>query len=304
VSRRAVVQADGGAGDKALVVLVSFVWAINWIIAAIALRELSPWSLRFAATGIGAGTLFAAAVLSGQSLQVPRGEVFHIMVVGFFNVAALQVLSGFAQLSGATSRAIIITYSMPIWATLLSFFVLGERLNALRWLAYALCIAGVAILISPLFVDTFPPFVIYSLGCALSWAFGTVYMKWMKSSVGPLVNAAWQLLFGFGFVAAGCLSFEGLPHLWPLRAETAWAVVFVGLFGVGLAQFLWWRIVGRLSPVTASIGSLLVPVIGVTASALVLDERPTGADIVGFIMIFAAAVFVLLPPSAKPQVAP
>ena len=41
------------------------------------------------------------------------------MVAGFFNVAAFQILSGFAQLSGATSRAIIITYSMPIWATLL-----------------------------------------------------------------------------------------------------------------------------------------------------------------------------------------
>lgn len=303
MSSRAASGGDGGAGDKALVVLVSLVWALNWIVAAIALRELSPWSLRFAATGIGAAALFTAALLSGQTLRIPRSEVLHVAIVGFFNVAALQVLSGFAQLSGATSRAIIITYSMPIWATLLSVLVLGERLNALRALAYILCIAGIAILISPLFGAGFPPFVIYSLGCALSWAFGTVYMKWMKSSIGALTNAAWQLLFGFGFVAVGCLGFEGLPHLWPLRAETAWAVAFVGLFGVGLAQFLWWRIIGRLSPITASIGSLLVPVIGVTASEIVLGERLTPADIVGFAMIFVAAACVLLPSNAKQRVA-
>ncbi len=60
-----------------------------------------------------------AAILTGHDLRVPRGEVRHVMVAGFFNVAAFQILSGFAQLSGATSRAIIITYSMPIWTTLL-----------------------------------------------------------------------------------------------------------------------------------------------------------------------------------------
>ena len=107
---------------KLLVLLLAFAWGFNWIAAAIALHEVSPWSLRFAGAGIGAATLFGAALLTGHSLKVPRGEHIHIMVAGFFNVAAFQILSAFAQLSGQTSRAIIITYSMPIWAT-----VLGRR---------------------------------------------------------------------------------------------------------------------------------------------------------------------------------
>ena len=81
--------------------------------------------------------------------------------------------------------------------------------------------------------------------------------------------------------------------------ETILAVLFVGLFGVGLAHFLWWSIVGRLPTVTASLGSLLVPVIGVTASAIVLGERLTVPDIVGFAMIFAAAACVLLQPNVR-----
>ena len=64
------------------------------------------------------------------------------MVAGFFNVAAFQILSAFAQLSGATSRAIIITYSMPIWTTMLSRLVLGEKLTPIRLVAFALCVAG------------------------------------------------------------------------------------------------------------------------------------------------------------------
>jgi drug/metabolite transporter (DMT)-like permease len=287
-------RANAAGTAKLLVMLLAFAWGFNWIAAAVALREVSPWSLRVAGSGIGACILFAAAFVTGQRLKVPRGEYVHIMVAGLLNVAGFQVFSGFAQLSGATSRAIIITYSMPIWTTMLSRFVLGERLNAVRMIAFGLCVAGLTILVWPLFSGGFPPFVFYSLACALSWAVATVYIKWAKVTVEPLANAAWQLLFGFFFIIAGSFAFEGYPHLWPLRTETIEAVLFVGLFGVGLAHFLWWSIVWRLPAITASIGSLLVPVIGVSASALMLGERLTVPDVIGFVMIFAAAACVLL----------
>jgi drug/metabolite transporter (DMT)-like permease len=292
-------KSDAAATAKLLVVLLAFAWGFNWIAAAVALREVSPWSLRFDGAGIGAATLFAAALLTGHDLRVPRGELRHVMVAGFFNVAAFQILSGFAQLSGATSRAIIITYSMPIWTTLLSALVLGEKLTRIRIIAFALCVAGLAVLLWPLFANGFPPFVFYSLGCALSWCIATVYIKWAKVKIEPLANAAWQLLFGFLFVAAGTFVFEGPPRLWPLGGETMLAILYVGLFGVGLAHFLWWSIIGRLPTITASLGSLLVPVIGVTASAVILGERLTAPDIVGFLLIFAAAACVLLQPNVK-----
>ncbi len=50
---------DAATTAKLLVVLLAFAWGFNWIAAAVALREVSPWSLRFAGAGIGAATLFA-----------------------------------------------------------------------------------------------------------------------------------------------------------------------------------------------------------------------------------------------------
>jgi drug/metabolite transporter (DMT)-like permease len=287
------------ATAKLLVVLLAFAWGFNWVAAAIALREVSPWSLRVAGSGIGAVTLFSAAVITGRNLRIPRGEYIHIMVAGLLNVATFQILSSFAQLSGATARVIIITYSMPIWTTVLSRLFLGERLNTVRWLAFMLCVVGLTILVWPLFAAGFPIFVFYSLGCAWSWAIATVYIKWAGVTVEPLANAAWQLVFGLGFITAGSFIVEGYPHLWPLHGETKMAVLFVGLFGVGLAHFLWWSIVGRLPTITASLGSLLVPVIGVSASAALLGEQFTVPDVVGFAMIFAAAACVLLQPDVR-----
>ncbi|HEY5166784.1 MAG TPA: EamA family transporter [Pseudolabrys sp.] len=292
-------KADVAGTAKLLVVLLAFAWGFNWIAAVVVLREVPPWSMRFAGSGIGAATLFAAAILTGHNLRVPRGEYVHIMVAGFCNVAAFQILSAFAQLSGATSRAVVITYSMPIWATMLGRIVLGERLNAIGMLAFGLCVAGLTTLCWPLFADGFPPSVFLSLGCALSWAFATVYMKWVKATIEPLANAAWQLLFGFLFITAGTFVFDGYPRLWPLHTNSLLGVVYIGVFGVGLAHFLWWAIIGRLPTITASIGALLVPVVGVIASTIFLGERPTVNDIIGFVLIFAAAACVLLQPNVK-----
>lgn len=284
---------------KLLVVLLAFAWGLNWIAAAVALREMSPWSLRVAGSGIGAVTLLGAAFISGQNLRVPRGEHIHIMIAGFFNVAAFQILSGFAQLSGATSRAIIITYSMPIWASALAWLILGDRLDRVRIIALALCIAGLGVLIWPLVGSGAPLGVFFAFGCAFGWALATVYLKWAKVDVDPLVNAAWQLAFGTALLAVGMFMFDGYPRIWPISNTSVVAILYIGIFGVGLAHFLWWTIVGKLPTITASIGSLLVPVVAIIASTIMLGERPTMTDIVGFASIFAAAACVLLQPGIK-----
>ena len=67
-------------------------------------------------------------------------------------------------------------------------------------------------------------------------------------------------------------------------------MIFAGLVGSGLAYFLWFGIVGRVPAMTASLGVLSAPVIGVISTAVLLGERPTVPDIVGYVLIFAASV--------------
>jgi len=288
-------------GAQALVVLLGFAWGFNWIAAAIALPDVRPWSLRFAGLSVGSAALFVAAWFSGRSLRIPKGQRLHIAIAGFFNVAAFNMLSLFAQMSGTTSRAIIVNYSMPIWTAAMAWVLLGERLDRVRGVALALCIVGLGILVWPLAAAGFPTSVLYALGSAWSWGLATVYLKWAKVNVDPLANAAWQLLFGWVLISAGMLVVDSYPHLFDLPTRAYLALIYIGVFGVGLAHYLWWTIVGKLSPVTASIGSLLVPVIGVGSSALVLGERLTLTDLIGFVLIFSAAACVLLRPVVPPQ---
>ncbi len=290
---------DGAAGAKLMVVAMGLAWGFNWVAARIILQALQPWAMRAVGIGLGTLTLFAAAYLCRVPLTIARKDRLKVVVAGFFNVAVFGVGSAYAQVYGTTSRAIVIAYSMPIWSALLARMVLKERLTAVKLLALGLCAAGLTILIEPLARTGFPFGALLALVCAWSWAAGTIYLKWAKIAAPTLAVAFWQLLFGWLMLAAGMLWFEGLPQLWPLPTNVALWLAYNGFIGMGLAYFLWFVIIGRLPAMTASLGSLLVPVVGVAGSALVLGERPSLTDAIGFALIFSAAASVLLQPNVK-----
>ena len=290
---------DAAGSAKLLVVVMGLGWGINWIAARIILEALPPWTMRTIGIGLGDLTLFVAAAIAGISLAVPRSERVKILIAGFFNVAVFGVGSAYAQVYGTTSRAIVIAYSMPIWSALLAHFVLKEKLNAVKLGALALCAAGLAILIFPLARAGFPLGALIALICAWSWAAGTIYLKWAKIRTATLTSAAWQLLFGWLMLAGGMLIFEGVPQLWPLPMHVVAWIGYNGFIGMGLAYFLWFVVADRLPTTTASLGSLLVPVVGVIGSAIVIGERPSLFDMIGFACIFASAASVLLQPNVR-----
>jgi drug/metabolite transporter (DMT)-like permease len=290
---------EAAASAKLLVVVMGLGWGFNWVAARIILEALPPWTMRVIGIGLGALTLFTAAAIRGGRLSLERGDWLKVVIGGFFNVAVFAACSAYAQVYGTTSRAIVIAYSMPIWAALLAHFVLREKLNAVKLAALALCATGLTILIWPLARAGLPLGALLALACAWSWACGTIFLKWAKIAAPTLTAAAWQLLFGWLMLAAGMLAFEGLPQLWPLPGHIVAWIGYNGLIGMGLAYFLWFVVVDRLPATTASLGSLLVPVVGVIGSALVIGERPGVTDAIGFACIFAAAASVLLQPNVR-----
>jgi drug/metabolite transporter (DMT)-like permease len=288
---------DSGASARLLVVVLGACWGLNWVAARIILEALQPWQLRAVGIGIGALTLFAAAAATGARLSIPRSDWGKIFIAGFFNVAAFGVGSAYAQVYGTTSRAIVIAYSMPIWATLLARFVLKERFTPVRIAALTLCAAGLAILILPLARDRIPVGALIALGCAWSWAVGTIYLKVVRFTAPMVVVAAWQVLVGAAMLFVGMLYFEGLPDLLALPPHVAFWLAYNGMIGMGYSYFLWFVVIDRLPTTTASLGVLLVPAVGVIGSAVLLGERPNLYDAVGFALIFTAAASVLMQPT-------
>jgi len=216
------------------------------------------------------------------------------IAVGFFTVG-----SAFAQLATTTSRVAVLSYTMPIWAALLALPVLGERLDRTRVISLMLCAAGLSVLIYPLIGSSHLIGVAIALVTAVAWAAGTVYLKWARVDADLLAIAAWQLVTACVVALVGALLVEGGIHLWPVQPLPLGALIFSALVGSAFAYLLWFEIVRRLPATTASLGVLSAPVIGAVASMLILGERPTLADFMGFALTLSAAACVVLAPNVR-----
>jgi drug/metabolite transporter (DMT)-like permease len=289
---------DEAVKAKFLLILLALVWGLSWPIMKIALDEIGVFALRAWGFSISALSLFALIRIQRRSWSIPAGSArLHVAVAGLFNVVGFGLFASLAQLEAATSRVVIINYSMPVWATLMAWPILGERLTARTIIGLALCLAGLGILIYPLAGHSAVALML-ALCCAVCWGAGTIYMKWASIPGDLLAISAWQIVLG-AVIFIVLLIFQEAPA--PLHASlpTVLAVLYNGLIGTGLAYVLWFAIIVRLPTATASLGSLATPVVGVLGSMLLLGERPTPADFVGFALIFAAAACVLLRPSGR-----
>jgi drug/metabolite transporter (DMT)-like permease len=290
---------------KLLLVALSFCWGLSWSAMRIALDEVSPWSMRLLGYSIGAATILILLKAQGRSLAIPAGRNWlHIFIAALFLVVSFGVAGTFAQLMANTSRVIIVNYSMPVWGSLMAYFVLHERINRRAATGLALCIAGLSVLVYPVAEASIrePVGLLLALCCALGWAAGTVYMKWARIKGDLLAITFWQIVVGVVAFAVGYLIFEGAPKIEPLQWRTWGGILFNGVLGTGIAYFIWFNIIGRLSTAMASLGSLINPVVGVIGAMILLGDRPTVSDAVGFALIFSAAACVLIPQRKRPPV--
>ena len=288
------------ATARLMLVAVSLCWGLSWPAMKIALDHIPPFSMRVGTSGLATVILLALALLQHRSIRVHGWRTcVHLTVAGCLNVAFFTVLTAFAQLATTTSRVAVLTYTMPIWAALMARVVLGELITPVRAIALLLCAAGLAVLIQPLIGSDDLLGLGIALATAVTWAAGTVYLKWARIKADPLAITLWQLVVALIPTIMGVLIVEGSLHLWPVHPLALSAVAFSGVFGSALAYLLWFEIVRRLPATTASLGVLSAPVVGVVASAIVLGERPTVHDIIGFAFILAAAALVLLAPGVR-----
>jgi drug/metabolite transporter (DMT)-like permease len=251
-------------------------WGLNWPAMKVLLAEWPPLFARGTA-GLSAAILIAiAARFAGQSLRVPAGEWQRLLAAGSINVFAWMGLSTLAMRWLKVGQAALLVYTMPVWALLLAWPLLGRRPTLRGLLGLGLCAFGLLLLFSGEKVTLGPEQIAgmaLALSAAVLFAFGNVALK--PPALPPLASLAWQLLIGcLPMVVYGCLAEH--PNVAALSNLGWLLMVYMTLVPMGLCYLTWFAAVRRLPPELASMSTLLTPVVGVTAAAATLGE-PFGA---------------------------
>ena len=265
-------------------------WGYSWIVMKQVLAYAGPFDFAALRYLIGAAILFAALKLSGQSLRPP--PLLPMILIGLCQTAAFQGLEQWALVSGGAGHVALLAYTMPFWAVLLAWLLLGDKPTGRHWAGLALAAIGLLCIIAPW----------HSLGSALSttlavaggiaWAAGTVLSKRMFQTHAPSVLnlTAWQMLVGgvaLGIVALAVPQ-RSIEWNWPFIGGLAYSAVL----GSSLAWWLWSIVLKRLPTTVASVSSLGVPIVSVLLAWLILHEQPSAMEWVGIVFVLLGLVSV------------
>jgi len=267
------------------------------------LAEIGPWTFGAIRMIVGSLGLFGCALLFGQRLGVPAADRRALLVAAFLNTTAWQLLAAYGTTLMNAGRAAIVAFTMPLWATLLSALLLGERLTRAKVAALALGLAGLGLLLEreARQIGAAPLGLAFMLGAAVAWAGGAIAVKRHAWSMPSWPLTAWQMLLGGLPIVVGAILFEpamrDLPALagglsWAALAATAYAATIPMIF----CQWGWIRLLQILPASVAAISTLMIPVIGVFSSALALGE-PVGWPEVGALVCVVAGLALVLRPA-------
>lgn len=248
-------------------------WALNWPAMKFLLREWPPLFSRGVA-GVTASLILAiVAMLNSESLRVPRYAVPKLLVAAFTNVFAWMGFSTLCMKWLNVGEGALLVYTMPIWATLFAWPILGSRPTPRAVGALLLGMAGVSVLLSAQGFSWDADKllgILFAVGAAVLFALGTVLNR-TPLPLAPIPAAAWQVGLGCCPMILLGLAFER-PNLAAL-SPIGWSVLaYMTLVPMGLCYLTWFATLRRLPPAIASTGMLLVPLIGVLSAAFILGE--------------------------------
>ncbi|MDH3695250.1 MAG: DMT family transporter [Gammaproteobacteria bacterium] len=270
-----------------LVLAIGVLWGLNWPAVKIILGEVPPLTLRAVGFSISAILLYLAARFMGQSLLPPPNERLPLAIAGWLTILGFNSLTAFGQLLTETSKAVIIAFTMPLWATLFAVVFLKEAFTWVRAASIAIGISGLYVLVSDdigaLIKAPVGPILI--LGAALSWAAGTVALKARKWTVQPLSSAAWMILCSVPLVLLAALIFETPENLvWP-STVVVWTFVYHIVFPTVVCYAVWASVVAKLPASIVAIGTLSIPITGVLSAGVILGDAFTATKIIALALI-------------------
>jgi drug/metabolite transporter (DMT)-like permease len=267
------------------------VWGSTYLGIMLAIRTMPPFlmsSVRFLLAG---GFLFALSPRRRTSLRAWAAA----FVVGG---ALLTIGNGgitWAEQRVDSGTAALLVATMPLWLALLDRVVFGRRLSPAGWTGLLVGLAGVALLVSPGGGGTDLIGALACVGCAMSWAAGTLYARRAPLPSQPGLASGMEMLAGGLLLAvAGLAAGEGgHVHLSQVSVESLLALAYLAVVGsiVAFSCFHW--LLGNAPLSTVSTYAYVNPVVAVLLGAAFLGEPLTMRTLVAGAAIVASVVLIV-----------
>ena len=290
--------------DWTLLILCNLIWASQFVLAKLVQEEMGPIFATLLPMALA--TLCLIPLVRRQQRRRGRApavwapDLLRFAVIGVFGQVVAQLGITWGVRFAPASNAALLSLTLPIATAVMAYLLLGERMTVVRWLSFALAVAGV---LQCSGVDwnglrfasggVAAGNALIMLG-VLGSAFYNVYGKKLLDRYTPLE----VLLYSYYAVLISLVPLTlylepGSFHSMMSFGPKVWlGVVLLAGLQYFLSMIVFLTVLMRLDAAQAGLSNYMIPVFGVLIAAAVLGERLTIRMAVGGLVVLGSTLLV------------
>jgi drug/metabolite transporter (DMT)-like permease len=280
--------------------IIGVSWAANWPLMKLALADAAP--LVFVLLRL-VGTLAVIApllLLLRAPLLPVAGERLGLFLVGQLQIAGFLICSIIGLAIVPAGRAIVLAYTMPLWAIPIELWLGVEGLRRMQLAGAAVGFAGVFLFLNPGLVDWGDYRILGGnamlLLAAIAWAGGSILYRRRVWRSTFWAQTFWQLL-----VSTVVIAIIALPGALPgaTGQPVPWSAGFMAILAynwivtTALGYFLWNKVLSVMPAGVAGQVMALTPIGGFLLSAAIFGGAVTWDVVLSIVLIIAGIILTL-----------
>ena len=281
-----------------LLVLLILVWTSVWSLFKIAIEAIPPLSFRVI-IGIPAFILLLfLGFKKVKTIYIPKSDFKPLLLISFFNVTLWQVLMlyGIDMLGGG--RAAVLTYTMPVWATIFASIFGYEKINLSIIVSLIFGMLGILFLSFEINVSENILGFLITLSAGLSWAIGTMIVKYGGIKSDGLIIAGWQQIIGIIPIIPFALYYD-LDNFGLIDYRHILIIIYGIFLSSAYTYWAYFTILQKFSVNVTSVSVMAVPILAILVDYVLVDVEFSSFDLLALIFIVSGIYIVATKPFNK-----
>ncbi|MEM7009322.1 MAG: DMT family transporter [Thermodesulfobacteriota bacterium] len=278
-----------------VLMFVAAFWAFTFIFLKIEERTITPITIMFGRSIIAFVFLFIVALILRKDLLAHVKDAWKFFTFALLGISALWISLAFGQEHVSAGVASVIVTTTPLLTFVILVLILKEEHFSFQGLLGLLIgVAGIVLVIGISKImggGSTLKGVLLIFGGFVCFTINGILVAKLAKTIDPVITSTWFLFFASIILGALAFIFES-PMSLPWTGETIAAELALGLICTGLGYFGYYFIIYREGAYFSSFIFYFIPVFGLLAGHLVLNEKVVLSQIIGVIMIVGGVYLV------------
>ena len=273
-----------------LLLITIVVWGSSFPVMSFLLNVIEPMPLALSRFFIP-GALSLIFLIFSKKI-IAKQDIIRFVLAGFVGIFAYNLFLNTGQQTVSAGASSFIVNCNPLFASLIGFYILKQKVKIFFWFGIAGCVIGVLIISLETYEKfTFNIGVIYILTAAILTSSYFHIIKPLVNKYGALTSFSFTLFFGtlpmlFWFNDVYSSIIIATP-------EILFAILWLSIICTLLGYYTWTYSVGFFGANKASFFLFLIPVFSIIIDFIIFYKSPNIFTLIGGLIILSSVTIIM-----------